>query len=56
MKKDFHEEHQGRKGKKRNPRRNTKDDEGPLRGWRWIERDPPKVGKCCAGDVVELLD
>ena len=31
--------------KKRNPRRATKDDEGPLRGWRKLKRDPPKVGR-----------
>ena len=30
---------------KRNPRRGTKDYEGPLRGWRKLKRDPPKVGK-----------
>ena len=30
---------------KRNPRRATKDDEGPRRGWRKLKRDPPKVGK-----------
>ena len=33
------------KGKKRNPRRATKDYEGPLRGWRKLKRDRPKVGK-----------
>ena len=27
------------------PRRGTKDDEGPRRGWRRLKRDPPKVGK-----------
>ena len=31
--------------KKRNPRRATKDDEGPLRGWKRLMRDPPKVGQ-----------
>ena len=31
--------------KKRNPRRGTKDYEGPLRGWRKLKRDPPKDGK-----------
>ena len=34
-----------RRGKKTYPRRATKDGEGPLRGWRGIDRDPPKVGK-----------
>ena len=33
------------KAKKRYPRRATKDYEGPLRGWRKLKRDPPKVGK-----------
>ena len=32
-----------RKGKNY-PRRATKNGEGPLRGWRGIDRDPPRVG------------
>ena len=40
--KGIHEEHEG---KKSYPRRGTKDREGPLRGWRRLKRDPPKVGK-----------
>ena len=30
---------------KRYPRRATKDDEGPLRGWRSLKRGPPRVEK-----------
>ncbi len=33
------------KGQKRYPRRATKDYEGPLRGWRKLKRNRPKVGK-----------
>ena len=40
--KGIHEEHEG---KKSYPRRGTKDHEGPLRGWRRLKRDPPKVGQ-----------
>ena len=37
---------QRREGKgKRFPRRGTKNGEGPLRGWKRLERDPPRVGK-----------
>ena len=35
----------GHERKKSYPRRGTKDPEGPLRGWRRLKRDPPKVGK-----------
>ena len=37
--KDFHEK------AKRYPRRATKNGEGPLRGWRRLKKDPPKVGQ-----------
>ena len=37
--KDFHEK------AKRYPRRATKNGEGPLRGWRRLERDSPEVGQ-----------
>ena len=36
---------EGRERKKSYPRRATKDYEGPLRGWRRVKRDPPRVGK-----------
>ena len=34
-----------RRGEKSYPRRDTKDDEGPLRGCSRLERDAPRVGK-----------
>ena len=37
--------HEGARRTKRYPRRGTKDHEGPLRGWRWIDRGSPRVGK-----------
>ena len=47
MKKEIHEGDppSDTKGQKRYPRRATKDDEGPRRGWRKLKRDPPKVGQ-----------
>ena len=37
--------HEGHAGKKSYPRRATKDDEGPLRGWRRLERGLPRIAK-----------
>ena len=35
----------GHEGEKSYPRRGTKDHEGPLRSWRRLKKDPPKVAK-----------